>query len=114
MMQTAASGSSILRGFVMSRKAAIGPARLLTVGDPDGGFVTALLRTERNIAQDRCHCGQCDKPRRARLIGPSIRNVARARSIISDVLAEPDVGQTIECPARKFEPPRRLAHEDFS
>ena len=45
MMRTAASGSSILRGVVTSRQAAFGPARLLTVGDPDGGFVTALLRT---------------------------------------------------------------------
>jgi len=42
MMQTAAFGSSILRGFGTSSKAATGsPKRLMTLGDLDGGLVTA-------------------------------------------------------------------------
>ena len=71
MMRTAASGASILRGVVTSRQAAIRPRKVIDRRRSRRWFCDGSSTDERNIAQDRCHCGQCDKPRRARLIGPS-------------------------------------------
>jgi hypothetical protein len=87
MMQTAAFGSSILRGFVTSSKAAPGsPKRLMTVGDLDGGFVTApssgvgkvLPTTIARVVSVTDPTSAIDRT--------IVRNVAHARSIVFDVL----------------------------
>jgi hypothetical protein len=87
MMQTAAFGSSILRGFITSSKAATGsPKRLMTVGDLDGGFVTApssgvgtvLPKTIATVVSVTNPTSAIDRT--------IVRNVAHARSILFDVL----------------------------
>lgn len=86
MMQTAAFGSSVLRGFVTSSKAATGsPKRLMTVGDLDGGFVTAPSGVGTVLPTTIATVVSVTNPTSA-IDRTIVRNVAHARSILFDVL----------------------------